>query len=82
MTVSNLVFGNPIIRIISDFPQAFLIHSMHTPHGQEGFLVGSGSSLVSGAYMVPMAQISNLARFGISARAAAMAARSAHKDPV
>jgi hypothetical protein len=71
-----------MMRIISDFPQAFLIHSMHTPHGQDGFFVGSGSDLVSGAYIVPIAQISNRARFGLSALAEAIAARSAHSDPV
>ena len=49
MTVSKDVLGNPTIRIISDLPHAFLIHSMHTPHGQDGFFDGSPSSLVSGA---------------------------------
>ncbi len=49
ITVSKRVLGNPIIRMISDLLQAFLIHSMQTPQGHEGFLAGSGSFLVSGA---------------------------------
>jgi hypothetical protein len=82
MTVSKRVFGNPIIRIVSDLPQAFLIHSIHTPQGHDGFFAGSGSLRVRGAYIVPIAQISKRARLGRSARAAAIAARSAQSDPV